>query len=239
MPGRSLQEIGVGPALRTARTRRGLSVEEAARDTRIRPDLLAALEDEEFDRLLGDVYVRGALRSYAGYLGLNGDKVVALYARDVDEPDPPAPPVSPMGSVGRVLSASRVRDNQRVAVLGAITVIALALAFGIVSRQRTAPEPAALATQAARPELDRRITADVVANRDGADVTVTVDAAAPRTVTLSEGEALSFEATSSLLVRIDPGGSTHLWVNGVDEGSPGLTGAPWQQRFSFDAGSSG
>ena len=50
--------MGVGSALRKARTKRGLTLEEAARDTRIRADLLGALEDEDFDRLMGDVYVR-------------------------------------------------------------------------------------------------------------------------------------------------------------------------------------
>jgi cytoskeleton protein RodZ len=233
-----LEEIGVGAALRTARTKRGLTIEEAARDTRIRPDLLAALEDEDFGRLLGDVYVRGSLRSYARYLGLSADRVVELYARDAEDPGIPRPPASPMGAAERAMTASRFRDNQRLILLGAVTLIVVALIFGVVSRQRTAPAPAALSTRVTQPELDRRITADVVANRDGAQVTVTVDAGVPRTVSLAQGEAQSFEATSSLVVRIADGGSVQLSVSGVDKGSPGTPGSPWQERFSFDAESS-
>ena len=225
--------IGVGAALRKARTKRGLTVDEAARDTRIRPDVLAALEDEDFGRLLGDVYVRGCLRSYAQYLGLNPDKVIELYARHADEPMPPSRPVSPMGTVERAMTASRFRDNQRLILLGAVTLLAVALVLGVLSRQRTAPEPAALPTQAQQPELDRRITADVVANRDG-QVTVTIDTGVPQTVTLGEGEAQSFSASSSLVVRIPDGGSMHLSVSGVDKGSPGSPGTPWEERFSFD-----
>jgi cytoskeleton protein RodZ len=228
-------ETGVGAALRKARTKRGLTLQEAARDTRIRPDILEALEDENFGRLLGDVYVRGSLRSYAQYLGLSADKVVDLYARHADEPEPPRPRVSPMGTAERVMTASRLRDNQRVILLGAITVIVVALAVGVVSRQRASPVPAALSTRVTQPELDRRITADVVANRDGAEVTVTVDAGVPETVSLAQGEAQSFEATSSLVVRISDGGSVHLSVSGVDKGSPGTPGSPWEERFSFDA----
>ena len=226
--------IGVGTALRRARTKQGLTLDQAARDTRIRPDALAALEDEDFGQLLGDVYVRGCLRTYAQYLGLNPDKVVALYARDVRESEPPRPPPSPMGRVQRVMTATRLRDNPRLILLGAVTLLAVAVAFGVLSRQRTAPEPAALSNQVQQPELDRRITADVVANYDGAQVTVTVDAGVPRTVTLAEGEGQSFSATSSLLVRIDPGGSVRLSVSGVDKGSPGTPGTPWEERFSFD-----
>ena len=225
--------IGVGTALRRARTKQGLTLDQAARDTRIRSDILAALEDEDFGQLLGDVYVRGCLRSYAQYLGLNPDKVVALYARDVHESESLRPPPSPMGRVQRAMTATRLRDNPRLILLGTVTLLAVAVVLGVLSRQRTAPEPAALSNQVQQPELDRRITADVVANRDGAQVTVAVDAGVPRTVTLAEGEGQSFSATSSLLVRI-PDGGIRLSVSGVDQGSPGTPGAPWEKRFSFD-----
>jgi cytoskeleton protein RodZ len=226
--------IGVGDALRKARTKRGLTLDEAARDTRIRPDLLAALEDEDFDKLMGDVYVRGSLRSYAQCLGLNPDKVVQLYARHAQEPAAPLPPPSPMGTVQRVMTASRFRDNQRLILLGALTLLVLAVALGALSRQRTAPEPAALAARAPEPELDRRITADLVANRDGAEVRVTVDAGAPQALSLAPDEAQSFQASTSLVVWIADGGSVHLSVSGVDKGSPGSPGSPWEGSFSFE-----
>jgi cytoskeletal protein RodZ len=226
--------IGVGDALRKARTKRGLTLDGAARDIRIRADLLAALENEDFEQLMGDVYVRGSLRSYAHYLGLDPDKVVRLYARHAQEPAPPTRPTSPMGTVQRVMTASRFRDNQRLILLGAVTLLVLAVALGVLSRQRAAPEPAALPTRAQQPEFDRRIIADLVANRDGAQVTVTVDAGAPQTLSLAQGEAQSFEASTALVVWIADGGSVHLSVSGVDKGSPGTPGSPWEGSFSFE-----
>jgi len=71
---------GIGPALRRARLLRSKSIEEASRETRIRAEYLQAMERERFDDLLGDVYVRGFLRTYASYLGLDAEKVVAIYA---------------------------------------------------------------------------------------------------------------------------------------------------------------
>src|SRR5437899_1645495 len=56
--------IGIGPALRKARLLRSKSIEEASRETHIRAEYLHALEHEQFDALLGDVYVRAFLRSY-------------------------------------------------------------------------------------------------------------------------------------------------------------------------------
>ncbi|MEO8538984.1 MAG: helix-turn-helix transcriptional regulator [bacterium] len=61
---------GIGEALRSTRERRGLSIEEVARDTRISPRFLEALEAEQFDELPAPVYVRGFIRSYASYLKL-------------------------------------------------------------------------------------------------------------------------------------------------------------------------
>ena len=87
MAGTSLQDpIGVGPALARARLIRGQSLEEAARDTKLRVDQLTALEREDFEALPGDAFVRGALRTYAQYVGLSPDKVLEMYARHADEP---------------------------------------------------------------------------------------------------------------------------------------------------------
>ena len=117
MAGTSLQDpIGVGPALARARLIRGLSLEEAARDTKLRVDQLTALEREDFEALPGDVFVRGALRTYAQYVGLSPDKVLGMYARHADEPGPPPPP-GKMGRVEQAIAATRIRDNQRLLIV--------------------------------------------------------------------------------------------------------------------------
>lgn len=60
----------IGPRLRAAREARNLTIEQAAQDTRISLRFLEALEREDFDELPAPVYVRGFLRSYGNYLGL-------------------------------------------------------------------------------------------------------------------------------------------------------------------------
>jgi cytoskeletal protein RodZ len=69
----------IGSSLRDARTRRGLELSQVERDTRIRPRYLQALEDERFDLLPGEAYAKGFLRTYADFLGLEGERFVDEY----------------------------------------------------------------------------------------------------------------------------------------------------------------
>ena len=69
----------LGEMLRSARESRGLDHARIERDTRIRGRYLAALERGAYDELPGEVYARGFLRTYARYLGLDADAMVALY----------------------------------------------------------------------------------------------------------------------------------------------------------------
>ncbi len=67
----------IGATLRNARIQRGLSIEQAAQDTRISARFIEALEAERFDSLPAPVYVRGFLRSYASYLRLDPAPLLA------------------------------------------------------------------------------------------------------------------------------------------------------------------
>lgn len=85
--------IGIGETLRAARCEQGLSLSDAAGATRIRERYLSALEDDEFEVLGEDVYVRGFLRNYARYLGLDPGPLLAEYGASF-RPPPDDPPVS-------------------------------------------------------------------------------------------------------------------------------------------------
>lgn len=82
----------IGRGLRGERERLGLSLRQAEADTRIRTRYLSALEEERFEELPGDAYVRGFLRSYATYLGLDGAQYLAAYRARVPAPEPPISP---------------------------------------------------------------------------------------------------------------------------------------------------
>jgi hypothetical protein len=225
--------IGVGSALRKARERRGITLEAASRDTKLHLDQLRALESEDFEALLGDVYVRGSLRTYSQYLGLSPDKVIDAYARHADAPAPPPPPAR-LGRVERAMAATRIRDNQRLTVFLAGTVLAIAVVFGLLSRGHSAPAPAMLPTVAAEPDpRDREIDAVVQAVGD-VSVTVKIDGV-ESTYPMAAGETRTFTANTDLVLSVTDGGAVRLTVNGVDHGIPGSPGLPWSDSYSFGA----
>ncbi len=63
--------LGIGPALRDARIRRGRSLNQAHQATRIQRAYLEALEQENWAALPAAPFARGFLASYAEYLGLD------------------------------------------------------------------------------------------------------------------------------------------------------------------------
>jgi len=69
-----------GNSLREARERQGPDYPEIELATKIRAKYIRALEEEDFTSIPGDAYIRGFLRTYAEYLGLDGDVYVDEYA---------------------------------------------------------------------------------------------------------------------------------------------------------------
>jgi hypothetical protein len=70
----------IGNSLREARERQGLGYPEIELATKIRAKYIRALEEEDFTSIPGDAYIRGFLRTYSEYLGLDGDVYVDEYA---------------------------------------------------------------------------------------------------------------------------------------------------------------
>ena len=63
----------IGPVLEKARNERGLTLEEAEHATKIRKRYLEGLEREDYGVLPDAVYAQGFLKTYANYLGLDGE----------------------------------------------------------------------------------------------------------------------------------------------------------------------
>lgn len=225
---------GIGRALRTARVRQGKSLDEASRDTRVRSDYLDALEREEFDRLKGDVYVRGFLRSYARYLGLSPDKVIAAYERVYRRPRPAPAPVEQAPGVGPteavILTGGDRRPSWFFAALTAVVVLAAAAAIGLFSARNSVPPAATGVQPPAAVEAGRTVHVGVTANRP-VEVEVRIDDGEPATERLEEGEALSFEGHETVEIQVSDGGAVQLEVNGEDLGQPGAAQVPFHNTY--------
>jgi cytoskeletal protein RodZ len=93
----SPSETGIGALFRNEREKQNLSYVQISQLTRIRPHILEALENEDWDRLPSPVFVKGFIRSYARALGMEEENVAELYQQSAPaEPTYHKPPVKPV-----------------------------------------------------------------------------------------------------------------------------------------------
>jgi hypothetical protein len=75
-----------GGRLAAKRGERGLSIEQVAASTRIRAEYLRALEADDHGAFAAPVYVRGHIRTYANFLGLDPEELIAQLPRGMSAP---------------------------------------------------------------------------------------------------------------------------------------------------------
>ena len=74
-----VEPLLIGAELARARHQLGLSVDDLADRTRIRPSVIEALEVDDFAPAGGDFYARGHLRMIARVLGIDAEELLATY----------------------------------------------------------------------------------------------------------------------------------------------------------------
>ena len=78
----------IGDKLRSAREAKGLSIEDIEKATKIQGRYLTAIEQDDFDKLPGDFYVRAFIRQYAQVVGLDGKQLLSEYHNDIPQAEP-------------------------------------------------------------------------------------------------------------------------------------------------------
>ena len=81
----------VGEILRAEREKKGVTIKDVEGATNIRALYLSAIEDNKFSVAPGEVYLKGFIRNYANYLGVDGQEMVNLYRQQINPPPPPEP----------------------------------------------------------------------------------------------------------------------------------------------------
>jgi cytoskeleton protein RodZ len=88
----------IGARLREARMRAKIDINEVESRTKIRAKYLRAIENEEWDLLPGEVYVKSFLRTYGEYLGLDTRQLIDDFKRRYERPsDHELRPIAPLG----------------------------------------------------------------------------------------------------------------------------------------------
>lgn len=132
----SLESLeALGAYLRQAREDKGVTLSEASHDTFIRTQYLEALETGQLDKLPEAVYIRGFLKRYAEYLGLEGNQVVdytlpLLQELDHERVSPDLGDKSPNPSVSFALQPLHLWVVYVALIVGAVGALAAFLEPG-------------------------------------------------------------------------------------------------------------
>ncbi len=228
----------IGPQFALARQRLGLSVDELADRTRIRPHVIESIEVDDFGACGGDFYARGHLRTLGRVLGVEAAPALATYdERYADAPiDPRRVFEAELAGAGSI-RATRGGPNWSVLVAA---VMALVLCWSV----------ARLITGGAAETPDRAVLSGSggpnhqtpVPVGDPVPVTLTAAGGGARVVVrdgngslvfsgdLAYGQTHTLRAATPVQVQ-STDGSVRVRVNGQDRGRMGPAGRPASQSY--------
>ena len=130
--------IPVGQDLKRERELRGISLEEIAEVTKINPRFLRELEGGNLDALPGEFFVRGIIREYAKYLGLDEHDVLNNYLESLQSVERETATIK-KGTSGLPKSLT---SAIRIAALGAFLIaVLLGLFFIFGKKEPPSPKP--------------------------------------------------------------------------------------------------
>jgi cytoskeletal protein RodZ len=233
----------LGSALAAARRKRGLSVEDVAAATRIRPAIIRAIEEDDFDACGGAVYARGHLRSVAQVVGADPRPLVEEFDRRFHQPVPPLR-TAPLGAFDPPRDAGRSGRGSPTwssVAIGALLVVLIFLGVSWVvgrggdedpgaplaaptSTAGSTPPPATTAPATTAPPAAPVPKVVIVTLRAAAGsswVSVTgSDGSAKFSGVLAAGQAKEFRDAKRLSVRFGNSPAVRVTQNGKDVGAP-------------------
>lgn len=77
----------IGEYLKQRRCEKNITLEEVASQTSIREQYLTALESGDFEKIPGDVFIKGFIRNYGNFLEENGNDLVEAYTKGLATPE--------------------------------------------------------------------------------------------------------------------------------------------------------
>ncbi len=229
------------PQFVASRTRLGLSVDQLAERTRIRPHVIESIEVDDFAPCGGDFYARGHLRTLARVLGVDVAPLLTSYdERYADAPiNPRTVFEAELGGHGSI-RGTRGGPNWSVLVAA---VMALVLAWSVARLVMDSP----LELRSDAPILNGSAGVDNSPKTNAPPVPVVLTAAgggARVVVRDGSGEVvfagnLAFGQSKTLRVappvRVQSSdGSLEATVDGVEKGELGATGQPAQNTFPVE-----
>ncbi|HEV3092015.1 MAG TPA: RodZ domain-containing protein [Candidatus Cybelea sp.] len=242
------QARDLGERFRAAREARGISLSDAAERIRIRSLYLAAIEEGNCNAIGPPVYIRGFLRTYARFLGLDPEEAVADFNRS--RPDQPsasllAGEAEPQRGGGARRGA--FGGGLLIWLAGAVAVLLIAFVvyneLTLRGQQSTVAVASAEASPSGLPSATPSPEPSPTPAAGGPKslalvlsapswLRVTVDGNVSMEGTFPAGTSKTFHGKNAL-VRIGNAGGVEIYVDGKDRGKLGKSGDVVEQVFAL------
>ncbi|HEY6494274.1 MAG TPA: helix-turn-helix domain-containing protein [Trebonia sp.] len=191
--------MSIGETLAGARNWAGLTIADVSARSRIRAELIRAIEQDDFSAYGDDLFARGHIRTIAAVVGTDPDAMIRQYDA-AHSPAPPAPPVHPEGPEDAEDEPGRPPARHRPAQVAGLAVAAVALlavigfaADKVITGTVDAHQPTAA------PSAARAVTAQSA--RPAANPEGSGRPSAPPSFTAAPARATSAKATPTRATR--------------------------------------
>ena len=222
----------LGEFLRSARESAGLSIDELADLTSIRPGLIREIEKNNFIHCGGDIYARGHLRNIAAKISVDAQTLIDLYNEEHSTEARTIHDMLVENNVTKLPKERKVLSWKPLAIASIVILAAIAGGQIIISNSETmatptvseTPTPPPVATPTAQPTptveatvapvADGQVNLTIAATRGNSNIDVVVDGKHLFKGPIFQGGSKSFSAPTSISIYLGNAGDLDLTLNG-------------------------
>ncbi len=215
----------LGKYLREARELCGVDLRDAAQQTRISIRYLKALEEEDFSRLPGEIFVKGFLKNYAKFLRLDQSEVIKKYSELIPSRSSLITTAAPEGEQvagnEKQTAAPKISLESIAWTAGIAIALVLFLFAALPARRPGETRPAAIISQsgqtvpalAAAQNKPDKLYLEVAA-QENTWLLVRIDTSPQKKAVLKKGESLTWTADERFQLSYGNAGALKLLLNG-------------------------
>ncbi len=242
----------LGQFMQSARESAGLSIDELANRTSIRPGLLLEMEKNNFINCGGDTYARGHLRNIAPIIKVDAQTLIDLYN---DEHSTESRKIHDMlveNNVTRIPTERKTISPKTLALVSIVVLAAIAVGQIIISNSKTTVTPTPIVSKSATatpsvtasaapstsattenvaPPSTGEMKLTIAATRGNSNIDVVVDGEHLFKGPIFQGDSKSFSAPNSISIYLSNAGDLDLTLNGEKLSSLGMRNQEIRKTF--------
>lgn len=251
----------LGDLLRETREQKKLSLEDVEQGTNIRKLYIKSIEDGDYDKLPGEVFLKGFIKTYGKFLGLNSLELIEQYKKEKnastsekeveptnqvqEQPVSPAqPPKVEEKITEKTAEPTKSNSKKNIFLVIIILIVIIGGAVFFLSSQDTSDTKAPVhttqqeSTQQPEQQAQQPAPAPVV---NGAEVTavfnedcwteVKVDGNVVLSETVKKGSNLNWKGNNQIDITVGNAGAIDITFNNQPVGKLGDIGAVVTKSF--------